>query len=111
LRIRDPQSIEQIVSLVHDRWFDVEAIDYDAESGVLEIPFSDLGYVRTLLIGCVQSVKIVDTERVGYYDFNSISYDAEMGLVRVSTGIPLLLEAVVGGLDISVFDDVGREES
>jgi hypothetical protein len=47
LKVDSPEFLDAIHNLIHDCFFDVERISFDAEAGVLLIPFS---YEQTVLV-------------------------------------------------------------
>jgi hypothetical protein len=104
-----------LTDLIHDWWFWIDDVRYDNEGQILTIPFTcpQSGYegerrkpralFRWLLrIHHASGHEIVDTERIGQYDFNQIVYSDTDKTVRIETGIPLLLKAAVSQLDVTV---------
>ncbi len=114
--------LDEITDAIHDRWFDVEQIDFDRDARILRVFFSDdaePSLVRSLLskphadkkarprvleIHNVDSYRIQDTERVGAYDFNKLRYAPGTGTVSVETGVPLEMVVTVSDLEVVVRD-------
>lgn len=120
--VTDPAKLAPLLDLVHDRWFEAAAVTFDPQSGELRIPFlfevsEDARVLRdwivvrrleapvvaaVLRIGWVVSYRVEDDEKVGKYDINTIEYDPRASRVRITTGIPMQLEANVERFAVSV---------
>jgi hypothetical protein len=117
-----PKELRAVNSIIHDRFFDLETLRYDAERRLVTVPFETeddlrlrvawkfifVGGLRIPIVKAVLSIANVvdchinDTEEVGRYDFNELSFDASLGLLSVRTNIPLTIEIAVSALDVSV---------
>jgi hypothetical protein len=120
--ITNPAELPSVLDAIHDRWFESAAITFDPLSGELRVPFEvevseDARMVRNwiitrrfevpvvlgvLRIGSVLSYRIDDDAEVGRYDFNTIEYDPRASRLRITTGVPMLLEAIVERFSVSV---------
>jgi hypothetical protein len=120
--VKDPSDLPRIVDIIHDCWFDLGRIQFDAGDSALTIPFrrershegsrlrwSDFfsrargrGFECFLRIGQVDSYSVVDTQKVRIYDFNELTYDPETKRIRITTGVPLEMSVTVKDLDVSV---------
>lgn len=116
----DPQELPAVAEAIHDHWFDLDQTVFDAASTTLSFTFArppagvadrhiltsrrrEAGYVESFLrIRRVVRWRIEDTNRVRYYDFNEIEYNPDKRVVRLTTGIPILIEVEVQGLEIVV---------
>jgi hypothetical protein len=119
---RTASELSKINQLIHDYWFDIEDVSFDAQAGVVTLPFTrpeqdkdrEVGkarllqkvevpyYLFLLRIYHVKQWHVEDRERVGLYDFNEVIYELPSGLVRITTGIPIHLVAEVEELELSV---------
>ncbi len=120
--VKDPSDLPRIVGIIHDCWFDLDRIQFDAGDSALTIPFrcerSHEGsrirwsvffsrargrcFERLIRIGHVDSYSVVDTQKVRFYDFNELTYDPETKQIRITTGVPLEMTVTVKELDVSV---------
>jgi hypothetical protein len=121
-RATDAEALGRVDDLIHDRWFDVDAVAFDADRRVVTIPFdrpdetraevvADWKVAHRLSVPRVRhrlsiheavDMRLSDTERIGRYDFDRLTYDAEAGTVAVRTNIPLELVVKVERLNVSV---------
>ncbi|MGC8785703.1 MAG: hypothetical protein ACP5RN_15135 [Armatimonadota bacterium] len=120
LHIDSPDFIDAVNDIIHDCWFAVDDISFDALASRLSIPFEYelpgtvaknlfhqdyAGGRRRKGLLCfhgVLSYMLDDTERIGRYDFNRIQYDPVQGMVRIVTNIPLLLAIQVQTFEVTV---------
>ena len=49
-----------------------------------------------------RGLSITDSEKVGFYDLNEISYSDRDKSVRITGGIPILIEVSVDGLKLEL---------
>ena len=118
----DPAQLSPVLDMIHDRWFDKDDITFDPEVAELRIPFRSevperkqvtarIGPITktefplvtgVLTIHHVLSYRIEDEAQVGTYDINRIEYDPEENRVQVTTGVPILIEAIVDRFKVSV---------
>jgi len=99
---------------LHDRWFDVSEVRHDQRRALVSIPFrrrrqpkAAAGTEDTWLhIGRVDSLRLEDTQRIDRYDFNELQFMPDVGILRVATGIPMVFEMKVSGIDVAVSRDV-----
>lgn len=107
------EALKQIDELLHDRWFDVDALRFDDVRHLIQVPFCDLskGAGRTagakalvLEIRNVEQHLLNDTEGVGLYDFNKFVALRDTRTLRIETGVPLCFEIKVTGLDVRLFE-------
>ncbi len=97
--------------LIHDCWFNLDEVNFDAFTGVLEVPFMRpilersrtvkrifLKRVQVPLVRCVlrmryvECLKLEDTKCVGSYDFDEMRYDSAAQKIVVDTGVLLRFE-------------------
>lgn len=119
LQIDSPDFIDAVNDIIHDCWFAVEEISFDALASRLTIPFEYETCAATsrellrqarsverrpgiLQFDNVLSYVLEDTERVGRYDFNRIQYRSDQRVVEVITNIPLRLAIQVGTFHVAV---------
>jgi hypothetical protein len=95
LQILDPSELAKLLDVLHDEWFDVDALDFDRSRSVLRIPFRDREDTQQqrstncLEIRNVDSYEVQDTEHVGFYDLNEIRYEPSQQRLTIVTGVPL----------------------
>jgi hypothetical protein len=114
------QEISQIENIVHDQSFDIEEIHLKKD--ILSIKFKkeyndkkrlkhNLFFYKKVIIPyekCflniynVKDYKIIDSEKIGIYDFNSINYIENMGKIIINTTIPIFFEINVSKLEIEI---------
>ena len=124
ISIKDPDQIPIIRDVIHDAWFDVSNIEFDANTSVLSIEFErELKEQATVveknwrmeklevpLVQCflnifqVESYEIDDTERVGSYDFNTLEYNPDRRSITILTGTPIGIEIKVKEFEVSVVE-------
>lgn len=83
-QVTDPEELGVIMNIVHDCWFDVEDVSFDAGVGKLSVTFQrpsigeEGGLFKkqgplsdwVLEIEGVESYELAESENVGRYDFN-----------------------------------------
>jgi hypothetical protein len=116
LRIIDSNQLPKLVELIHDRWLDAESIAFDAENSTLSIRYlketgprsSFLSRARFPALECflriskVESFSVHDPQKVRFYDMDTVAYDPQSMCVRLKTGVPIEIRAVVRDLDLTV---------
>ena len=122
IRINNVEQISKILDVIHDQWFDLNELKFKKEEGVVEIPFqrelekkSKLQKhflffkkrltpitLHVLRIYNAQNYSVVDSEKVGKYDFNEIFYNLSQKKVIVKCGVPLVITIEVDLFDIEV---------
>jgi len=124
LRVTREDDLSSLNDFVHDSWFDLGKIKLDYNSAILDIEFTREMFEERIPVSgwlvkkieipvftCylrfrnVINHEIIDTEKIGLYDFNLIEYDNSTKVVSVNTGIPLSFQILVRTLDISVYRD------
>lgn len=119
LVITDPDDLHKVIDAIHDRWFDLDRIQFEAGTSILQIPFSEsydrrwkkfmfwrkdrheFQYEFSLEIRHVTKYEIIDTVKVGIYNFSEIKYDGQNKL-EITTGIPLGFTVYVSRLEVAV---------
>lgn len=115
------EELPVVIDMIHDSWFNANAISYDKESRTLSIPFAResenreivwrwwfLKRVKRFYTECllrihhVDSYVVEDEAQVGTYDFNEIEYNAGLKEIRITTGVPIEMRMTVQQLKISV---------
>jgi len=114
------QELYLIEDLIHDQSFDIE--DVHLKNHILSIKFkkksSDkkrfkynffllkkiiIPYEKCFLnIYNVIDYKLIDSEKIGIYDFNSIDYLESRGKIIINTTIPICFEINISKLEIEV---------
>ncbi len=110
MRITVTDQIPQLVSAVHDYWFNIERVRLDEARRTVAIRFekrkadlargSDTGI--TVVINNAKALTIDDTERVRDYDLNEIQFDSGSCRLIMTGGIPIRIIISVSSLDIEV---------
>ena len=119
LVITDPGQLAELLNLVHDHWFNAEALVLDRGRRIVRMR---LDPVRSQLeMGSPNSVElefrnvddlaIEDTEHVRDYDLTQINYDATVGQIAISGGIPIKILLRVTALEIDVLSRVAATHS
>jgi hypothetical protein len=88
-----------LTSQIHDSWFSVDDIQWDASRRRLVIPLCNrkgCPASRFLIIEDVMSWDVRDTEQIGWYDIDSLQFDDEFGRVLLTGNIPISIAAVLG---------------
>ena len=124
ISINHPNQIPVITDVIHDAWFDVSNIEFDANTSVLSIEFERqlkdestvveknwmMKKIEVPLVQCflkffhVESYKIDDTERVGSYDFTNLEYNSDEKSISIITGTPIGIEIKVRDFEVSVVE-------
>jgi hypothetical protein len=108
LRAESPESLGQINDALHDRWFDVEDVEFNKPARHVRLRFRDSAKAALnnliLDIGNVDELLLTETEGIGVYDFNRLTFLAPSGTLRVKTGVPLRFEMRVSRVDVTVRD-------
>lgn len=119
-RAQNANELRSIIDVIHDRWFDLDSLHFDEARGQVSLEIlEEADYLRAakgahvapslkLRVARAKSVKVEDTEHIGYYDLNRIEFDRDAGVVKLLTGAPLTLEISVSALDVSV-EELGDE--
>lgn len=117
VEVLSPEYLGLISGLIHDSFFAVSAIEYDATNRVLAVPFdrpvdrSCLDYAHraasavaacALIIYSVDSWVVDDTQSIDMYDFSHLSYEAAARLISVNTNIPMNFRVVVTDLHVEL---------
>ncbi len=85
--------------MLHDAWFDIEKIKFEASEKTMTILFAS--DQKTLLAGdgdvvlTIQNIKsytIEDSEKVRFYDLFKIEWDDKINSLKIICNIPLKLE-------------------
>jgi len=121
LRIDNPNDLDAVHDLIHDCYFDVDDIAFDAPSSVLSFRFRRTvirgghwwkDFISTskmspaiecfLRIHHVESYLIKDTQKIGTYGFNVLDYDSPTHCIAVRAGVPIDIRVFVRDFLISV---------
>ena len=121
LSVSSPHEFGKLLDLIHDEFFDLDEVKYDAEQGVVEIPYRRIfhgGRARTVknrwlyrvvevdVLRCilrvrnVENLEIRDDARIGSYAFNTLTYDETTGELLFECCEPCTLRMKVSGLAI-----------
>jgi hypothetical protein len=112
--------IAEIFDSVHDQYFDIDRLEFDADRGEVRLPIYAgreskrwLGWstsrppteplpppIGILIVQDVVGVSVEDEADIGWYDINHGSYDVERGELRIVSNVPC--DIVVRGRDIKV---------
>jgi hypothetical protein len=107
LHVTHAADLDRVADVVHDHWFDLEAVRLDRQASMVTIPLSVDARAGspvdfTLAIGAAGAISIHDSERIGRYDLNRLRLDEEKMELIVQTGIPLGLRIQVDRIDVTV---------
>ena len=96
----------RIADMVHDRFFDVENIRWDKDRQYLEIAYFKDDNCKTvegkISFRHVVDIKLIDTEKIGYYDLNFINWDEEENKIELVTNIPLTFEITATKFEMTI---------
>lgn len=115
-RCKREECVPKISDLLHDRWLDLESLEYVPDSHLIHLtlgpPTSSASHesvrsgrcATSLVIRGVLDYIVDDTEQVRYYDFNKLRAVKKRKLYRLvlETGVPLRLSFEVDRLDLTV---------
>ena len=125
LTVTRSEEIKLLLDLVHDEFFELDDIAYDSEKKILDIPFArcfhwqnyrkvrewllwrvyEVSVLRCLLrVHAVSEYKLLDSEKVGRYDFNLIRFYDGPSVIEFETCIPLKFTAKVSELRLEYFE-------
>lgn len=122
LRVQDPRALELVSGLIHDQYFEADAIEFDEPGHRVTIPFEyELHWgervirrrgrrtltEKPLFRGVldfreVLTLRVTDNSQVGTYDFNQLKFDPDNHLLTVETNIPIDIVLRVEAIDVSV---------
>ena len=121
MSISKANDLDKIIHFIHDCWFDLSEIRFDSKKGRLTIPYKKeicadrpSGWRKffrrvatrietwNLVVDHVIRYNVVDTEKIGSYDFDRIFYDPKTRTVKITTGIPLGFTVVVTDFSMCV---------
>ena len=95
-----------IADMVHDRFFDVESISWDKDRQYLEVTYFKDDDSKTIggkiSFRYVINLKLVDTEKIRYYDLNFINWNERENKIELVTGIPLTFEITASKFEMTV---------
>ena len=95
-----------IADLIHDRFFDVESIRLDKDKQYLEVSYFKDDACKTIggkiLFKHVIDMKLVDTEKIQYYDLNFINWDEGKNKIELVTNIPLTFEIAATEFEMTI---------
>lgn len=124
----DPRALRPVIHLIHDCFFDVQAVRFDKTQGTVEVPIWRKRAAAAPLLGRVvnwfrgryseepvallrfrkvNSCLLTDEQGIGSYDVNTIAFREQTKKVIIRTGIPTTFELDVDELDVMV-ENVGR---
>lgn len=86
------EDIGLLLDEVHDRFFDIDQMDFDKIKSEVKLYLSDNikgPFNRTLTIKQVYKVTFDDTEKIGIYDINKIIIDPKTETLNLISGFPL----------------------
>lgn len=108
MTITSANQFRDLLSLIHDRWFDAErvALDRERKAVVIDLEEKKANLVKgskdriSLVINNAEALTVTDTEKVRDYDINEIKFDAVNGRLIITGGIPITIEVRVTALNI-----------
>lgn len=102
-----PEDIADISHILHDHWFDIDAISTDVNNGTVSVSFSTKKkllrrgiYAFRLIIRHVCTVDIRDSEKVGFYDLQEISFDRKNLCACIQGNIPVEIQICVSQIEM-----------
>ena len=116
------EELQSINHIIHDLWFNINDTFYDEESHIFCLNLEEMANKQFLTICKIfhrgksqtQNVKwslvfknvlrvvIIDHEMVEFYDINELVYDSTTNTIKISTGIPILINIEVKSLEVSL---------
>lgn len=90
---------EALNGYLHDRWFDIDRIDFDPNTKNLRLPIiprKDGSDELLLEIAGATDLNVIDTEQIGTYDIHSLVLDAAGSRLVVLGNIPVELAVSLG---------------
>lgn len=100
--IANSRDLAKATEILHDCWFDVDDVSYNAQTRLLVVRFAEKQarlskhiYDTELTVHAVASYEIVDTEKIGCYDLNRILFNPGDKRLKFDCNIPLKFTAIV----------------
>lgn len=93
------ESISTLLDSIHDRWFDLDEVDFSESTGQLRLRLGDRKkgpFDRELTISDVKSYQIEDQAQIGIYDLNDVKIDPKRREIVITSGFPLQMKLLVG---------------
>jgi hypothetical protein len=108
MTITSANQLGDLLSVVHDCWFDAEhiALDTEQKAVVIHLEEKKANLAKgskdgiSLVINNAEALAVKDTEKVRDYDLNEIKFDAASGCLIITGGIPITIEVKVTALNI-----------
>lgn len=94
-----PEALGELMDLIHDCWFDLEAARHDPLSGIFSLACGNHRrgpFDRRLTISAVQAVHVVDEAGIRFYDIDKVEIDLAASTIALVSGFPLRIQARVG---------------
>ena len=102
VHVTDAAKLGLITDVVHDLWFDVTKVVFDATSRRVRVPIEP---DWVLEVAKVDSCDLQESEGVGLYDINELLFSRDPRTLKITTGIPLTFRIGVSQLDVALFKD------
>jgi hypothetical protein len=83
-------SIGALLDEIHDRYFDISKMAYDAATQVWAVPFGERQrgpYDKRLVVTSVRACHVRDTERIRFYGMNRMLFDDASCILRLDCDI------------------------
>ena len=86
------------MDLIHDRWFDLNQVKYDAAQHKVTFEFGEKKngpFDQELTIKAVTGYQIDDEAHIQIYDINEVQIDPSTRLITITSSFPLTIEIQV----------------
>ncbi|KPK48587.1 MAG: hypothetical protein AMK72_06555 [Planctomycetes bacterium SM23_25] len=86
------QLLPQLLDEIHDRYFDLQRVQYDREAGQWRLPFGDSKYgpyEHAVVVRGVREYHLQDTERIRFYCINELKFSLETESVILTCDVPI----------------------
>jgi hypothetical protein len=90
-----------LLSLIHDRWFDLETMVFDRDARQFRLLLGDRRggpyNEKALIMTDVSGVTVNDRARIQIYDINRLVIDEAASTIRLTSGFPMEIVITYGG--------------
>jgi DUF971 family protein len=86
--------LRQVNGVIHDKWFAISQVRFDANTLVSTIPLSETKVTPVdveLVVTGVRDIEVVDTEKIENYDVNRVVFDNKKRALILYGNIPVRL--------------------
>ena len=89
------QLLPLLLDEIHDRYFDLEKVEYDKSRSQWKVVFGDSKrgpYERALVITGVEDYYLRDTERIRFYSINELQVNLQTCTLTLACNVPIIIQ-------------------